>query len=61
MSKNKDKKIKVRDLNPKKDAKGGKGNQGSSLGGSSLGGSSLGGSSLGGSSLTGTGTGKGNT
>jgi uncharacterized protein YjbI with pentapeptide repeats len=56
MAKSKKKNLKVRDLKPKKDAKGGgKAIQGSSLSGSSLSGSSLSGSSLSGSSLSGAG------
>jgi uncharacterized protein YjbI with pentapeptide repeats len=57
MRKSKKKNLKVRDLNPKKDAKGGGGfkNQGAAVSGSSLSGSALSGSSLSGSSLSGTG------
>jgi len=54
MRKSKKKNLKVRDLKPKKDAKGGgKAIQGSALSGSSLSGSSLSGSSLSGSSVSG--------
>lgn len=53
MAKSKKKNVKVRDLKPRKDAKGGRhSNQGSALSGSSLSGQAVSGSSLSGSSLT---------